>query len=134
MTLGKVVKRLRLGDDVPAYCGRCKDERTHQIVAFNAAGGVERVTCSTCGGQHLYRERSAEAAKAAPRAARRQQNGSNAAAAASRVVVPYSPQDAYQQGQLISHTKFGTGEVLEARAGKISVRFDGEVRTLLHAG
>jgi len=49
-------------------------------------------------------------------------------------VRPYSPQQTYAAGDWIEHAKFGQGRVVEARAGKIDVRFESGSRTLLHAG
>lgn len=127
-----IVRRVRPGDEVEAYCGRCKEERTHQVVALNAGGGVERVICRTCQSNHLYRDRQAKVRKAGERATRARET--REPSAPTGPVLPYSPRETYAKGQFISHTKFGVGEVVEARAGKIDVRFNKELRTLLHAG
>jgi hypothetical protein len=54
--------------------------------------------------------------------------------APTRKVRGYSPRESYAAGDLIEHAKFGRGEVMEARAGKIEVRFGRLVRNLVHAG
>ena len=36
-----IVKKSRPGDDVDAYCGKCKEVRTHAIVALNSQSGIE---------------------------------------------------------------------------------------------
>ena len=132
MSTGGVVKRIRLGDDVLTYCGRCKEERTHQVVALNNGGGVERVICRTCHSNHLYRDRQVRTKKADAVSVRRRE--AKSAATSDARLYAYSPKEVYEKGQMIMHPKFGTGEVVEVRAGKIDVRFDGELRTLLHAG
>lgn len=141
MTTSGIVRRVRLGDEVQTYCGRCKEERTHQAVALNSQGGVERVICRTCQGNHLYRDRHAsvkkettEKAARTPttRTPRRRADTPPTFSDAPRH--PYSPRESFTKGQLILHTKFGVGEVVEVRAGKIDVRFTDELRTLLHAG
>jgi hypothetical protein len=130
MSASGVFKRVRLGDEVQTYCGRCKEERTHQIVALNSGGGIERVTCLTCQSTHLYRDRQAATKKAGAKSVRQPVARSISMAEARA----YSPQQTYATGDVISHPKFGLGEVVEARAGKIDVKFGGEKRTLLHAG
>lgn len=132
MSASGVIKRVRLGDEVSTYCGRCKEERTHQIVALNSGGGPERVICLTCQTNHLYRGRKTEAKKSAGKAERRTAAPARTLSAAEARA--YSPQESYRSGEVVSHPKFGLGEVLEARAGKIDVKFGTEKRTLLHAG
>jgi hypothetical protein len=128
-----MLKRIRLGDDVMAYCGRCKEERMHQVVALHSEGRIERVTCNYCQSTHLYRDPQAAASKP------RRTTGARAAevktrAASNRPARAYSPQEIYTTGDQITHPKFGEGNVVEARRGKIDVRFGREMRTLLHAG
>jgi hypothetical protein len=132
-----MLKRIRLGDDVMAYCGRCKEERVHQVVALHSESRIERVTCNYCQSTHLYRDPEAKAAAAAAKS--RRTTGTRPAevktrAAFSRPARAYSPRETYATGDQISHPKFGEGDVVEARQGKIDVRFGREMRTLLHAG
>lgn len=132
-----MLKRIRLGDDVQAYCGRCKEERMHQVVALHSDGRIERVTCKYCRSTHLYRDPQATAA--ATKIRRTTTTGARSTEAKTRTVSDrparaYSPQEIFATGDQITHTKFGQGFVVEARQGKIDVRFGGELRTLLHAG
>lgn len=131
MSASGVVKRVRLGDEVLTYCGKCKEERTHQVMALNAGGAIERVTCLTCRGNHLYRGRQAAAVKKTGAGNVRAARAKPVSAASARA---YAPTEVYAAGDVVSHPKFGIGEVVEARSGKIDVRFGGEKRTLLHAG
>ena len=126
-----IVRRTRLGDDVQAYCGRCKEERLHQIVALNNERRIERVICRTCNSNHLYRDRQAGSHKKAERSSSKQ---SVQRPAASEKWRSYSPQDAYSEGELISHPKFGMGRVVGSRPGKVDVKFGVEMRTLLQEG
>ena len=130
MSASGVFKRVRLGDEVQTQCGRCKEERTHQIVALNSGGGIERVTCRTCQSTHLYRDRRTAPKKTSAKSVRQSAIKTLSQADARA----YSPQQTYAAGDVVSHPKFGLGEVLEARAGKIDVKFGGGKRTLLHAG
>ena len=130
------VRKIRLGDDVPAYCGRCKAERTHQVIALNPDGVPATVTCRTCDGQHRFREKKEGAAHAqrgliVRRSGAKQTEATRAAMA--RAVSHNSPQETYSKGEWIDHPKFGRGEVMGSRNGKIEVRFGAETRLFVHA-
>ena len=130
------IKRVRPGDDTDTYCGRCKAERTHQVVALNADGAPVNVICRTCGNQHRYHEKRESNAAPAARGAGRRAKGSEKTAGEvpagpSR---PYSPKEVYAEGEWVEHPKFGRGKVAQARGGKIEVRFESGSRLLLHAG
>jgi hypothetical protein len=134
-------KKVRPGDEVAAYCGRCKDERTHQVIALNSDGVPATVICRTCGEQHrfrLNREREATARKSTGASPRRAGTGASRTATHKEAppvsARPYSPRETFAEGEWLDHPKFGVGRVTAARAGKIEVRFDGDVRVLLHAG
>jgi len=137
MSLPIRVKRIRPGDDVVTNCGRCKAERTHQVVALNADGAPATVICRTCGGQHRYREKkeaspsSSSSSSKAARAPRRAAALEEPPAGALRA---YSPRETYAAGEWVEHPKFGRGKVTEARGGKIEVRFESGPRLLVHGG
>ena len=135
-----MLNKIRLGDDVEARCGRCKEERQHQVVALTTGGRIERVTCKFCHNTHLYRDPAAKVS-VKPRATGNGGSSSSARRATvqsetfpSRPARDYSPRESFATGDRIAHPKFGQGEVLEVRAGKIDVRFGKDLRTLLHAG
>ena len=121
-----IVKKLRPGDDIDTYCGKCKEEREHAIVALNVQGGIERVQCRTCQSNHLFR---------APKTTTRTRSTKGAVAVVeSGPARAYSMQTRFRVGERISHPKFGLGTVIDERYGKIDVRFGKEMRTLIHAG
>lgn len=128
------IRKLQPGGDIDTYCGRCKDERAHQIVALNADGTPANVICRTCGGQHRFRAKRDSTTPA--RAAGRKVRGTAGAEreAPTGPARRYAPAEVYTQGELVDHPKFGIGKVTQARAGKIEVRFDSGNRILLHAG
>lgn len=129
-------KRVRPGDDTETYCGRCKAERTHQVVALNADGVPATVICRTCGGQHRFREKKEPTAASATGGARRRPGASagHAHDAPTGAVRHYSPKEVYAEGEWVEHPKFGQGKVTQARGGKIEVRFESGIRLLVHAG
>jgi RNase P subunit RPR2 len=129
------IKRLRPGDDTETYCGRCKAERVHQVVALNADGAPATVICRTCGGQHRFhgkKELSAAPPGGSTRAARK--TATPVRDTPTAPARPYSPQEVYSAGEWVEHPKFGQGKVTQARVGKIEVRFESGSRLLLHAG
>ncbi len=133
-TLG-IVKRPQLGGDVEAYCGKCKEQREHVIAALSASGVIERVQCRTCQSNHIYRERKAATKSGTTRTSTRgSKKDAGASVEPTGEMRPYSMQERFAAGDSIVHTKFGTGVVIEVRAGKIDVKFGREVKTLIHAG
>jgi hypothetical protein len=129
-----MLKKIRLGDDAHAYCGRCKEERMHQVVALHTDGRIERVTCNYCQSTHRYRDPQATATVKTRRTPGARSVEAKTRATADGPARAYSPQETFAAGDKISHPKFGEGTVVEARQGKIDVRFGREMRTLLHAG
>lgn len=122
------VRKIRLGDEVEAQCGRCKGERNHQVAALNQNGTPAIVICGTCGGRHNYRDRSAGSRTATTRSKRE-----TVPSAPRKPARGYSPSEAYSEGEWIAHAKFGEGEVIASREGKIEVKFGTEKRILLQA-
>lgn len=125
------VRKIRLGDEVATQCGRCKGERTHQVAALNQNGAPAIVICMTCGGRHNFRDRSASGGRTST--ASRQSKSEAAPQAPRKPARSYSPREAYGEGEWIDHPKFGQGEVVAMRDGKIEVKFGMEKRILIHA-
>jgi hypothetical protein len=128
-----IVKRLQLGGDIDAYCGKCKEIREHVIAALSAQGGVERVQCRTCQSNHIYKEKQAKAASTRT-STRVSRKDTGSTAEASGPIRAYSMQEKFQIGDRVEHSKFGLGVVVESRSGKIDVKFGRELRILVHAG
>ena len=126
-----IVKRLEVGSDIEAYCGKCKETREHVIAALNDKGEVARVQCRVCGSNHLYRARKTATKTSSPRTTRSRKDSTPEPSGELR---PYSMQERFAAGDGIMHPKFGVGVVVEVRAGKIDVKFGREVKTLVHAG
>jgi hypothetical protein len=130
-----IVRRIRLGDDVQAHCGRCREERLHQVVALNNQQRIERVICRTCNSNHLYRERQAQPQEKPRRVTGKGAGKEDSAApTAPEKWRHYSTQESYAEGEFISHSKFGMGRVVASRPGKVDVKFGAMMRTLLQSG
>src|SRR4029453_9296985 len=130
-----IVKKSRPGDDVDAYCGKCKDVRTHAIVALNSQSGIDRVQCRTCQGNHKYTPAPTDGAsnlrkstRTRAAAGRRQTRGRRGAEAAADLAPAkdYSMRERFRVGDRITHPRFGVGLVIDERSGKIDVRFGKE--------
>lgn len=132
-------KRIRVGDDLETYCGRCKAERTHLIASMSTVATPAEVICRTCNSQHRFR-RPADAAR--PKRAPRAGSAEGATGRTSRTVreTPpltaraYATTETFAEGEWIEHKTHGVGKIKAVRGGKIDVTFDSGLRTLLHAG
>lgn len=49
-----IFRRPRPGDDIDAYCTRCKRDLTHTLIYLSTEGEPERVRCNTCGSEHRF--------------------------------------------------------------------------------
>jgi hypothetical protein len=127
----------RIGKEIPAFCGKCKLERTHTIAAMDADGTVKKVVCSMCGSSHNYRQKAAEATKS-PRTPRGNGKGRSKEPAQfipdpKRPVRTYNVDTNFSAGDVINHPKFGLGSVeLTRPPNKIEVRFQEGKKVLLH--
>ena len=143
-------KPITAGSEIDAWCTRCKLELGHRVIAM-IGPQVKRVVCSTCGSEHNYRAAKGAAgalasAKAQPRrtvAGQRKAAGEQKRAAAGwetlcggradSAFTPYRADQTFAEGDLLTHSRFGKGAVVQAiDGGKVRVVFrDGE-RTLIH--
>lgn len=140
MSQGVRIKRTRVGDDVMTYCGRCKAERIHIVAAMKSEAEPAEVICRTCNSKHRFRPNPEEAAarKAASRtsagAAKRTRAPKEAEEPPPVSARAYATAERYAEGEWLAHPRYGVGRVKAVRGGKIDVKFDKEVRTLIHAG
>ncbi|HKG22505.1 MAG TPA: hypothetical protein VKC34_11445 [Blastocatellia bacterium] len=127
-------RKPRIGQEINAYCGKCKDERTHIVSAMDGEV-VRKVTCSMCKGTHNYKQKPAEkeARPRAPRASSRSKEPAPFAIDPKRPIKAYSMDTSFGTGDVINHPKFGLGAVESTNPpNKIEVRFQEGKKTLLH--
>ncbi|HSB12235.1 MAG TPA: hypothetical protein VLM38_22300 [Blastocatellia bacterium] len=135
-------RKPRVGQELNAYCGKCKEERTHIVAAMDGEV-VRRVTCSMCGGTHNYKLKPAAPAngETAPAAAPAKRRGGSRRAKDSesfnidpkRPVKSYDMNNIFSAGDVINHPKFGLGAVeVTLPPNKIEVRFQEGKKLLLH--
>jgi hypothetical protein len=138
-------RKPRVGQEITAYCGKCKDERSHTVAAMDG-DSVKRVTCSNCGGTHNYKLAPAGSAKATAATAegeappkkkrassRRSKEADTFSIDPRRPVKPYDMNNSFSAGDVINHSKFGLGAVeTSVPPNKIEVRFQEGKKLLLH--
>ena len=135
-------RKPRVGQELSAYCGKCKDERTHIVAAMDGEI-VRRVSCSMCGSTHNYKVKpaavpdGADSAGSAPAKRKASTRRTKDTAAFSidpkRPVKSYDMNNIFSAGDVINHPKFGLGAVETALPpNKIEVRFQEGKKMLLH--
>lgn len=131
------------GDDVEAWCTRCKMNLNHRVVAL-VGNNIQRVLCLTCGSNHkFYPPKNQTPPATEPSDVRRPQSDKSrkpANRAANKALgewttfmkdmppgtmpKPYKTSESYGPSEYVEHPLFGTGRVLEiVGAEKIQVVF-----------
>lgn len=123
------------GDDVEAWCTRCRMNLNHRIIAV-VGRSIQRVHCLTCGGDHKYYppkyEKSADGEKRTVRVSassgeKGRKTGSIRAADKAlgewttfmkdmppeTIPRTYRISESYGPSEFIEHPKFGTGRVVD---------------------
>jgi hypothetical protein len=134
---------VKVGGDVLAFCGKCKRDLSHVVMAM-VSGKPVRVICKTCKSEHNYRLGNSGVSKRAPSGlkapkptrtfVKNSEYWETKMADKKQVPLkPYKTQELFKLGDVISHSKFGVGIVEEVKNnGKIVVLFRDEERTLVH--
>lgn len=133
----------RVGSNIDAWCTKCKLVLAHTIEAI-AAGAIKRVQCNTCHGKHQFKSsepgttsRTSPASKsaAAPKSKSKASDyarlltGKDLSKASGYAISRH-----YAKGEVISHSKFGVGVVVEEKdTTKIEVLFESGPKILIHA-
>lgn len=131
------------GDDVEAWCTRCRMNLNHRVIAI-VGNSIERVQCLTCGGDHKYyppkyqhnSETERRHLKIVPVEKGRKSVDKAAAKAYSewstfmKDMAPdtsprtYKVSASYKSAEFIEHPMFGIGKVLDiVAADKMQVIF-----------
>jgi hypothetical protein len=143
---------IKAGSEIDAWCTSCRLTLNHRVVAM-VAGTPKRVLCLTCNKQHNFRRPKAEGASAptSAKASTATKSAKKSSAAGTRSpsparewqstvgdrdsadFLPYSIHTTFEEGQLVSHPKFGSGFVKETLASqKLCILFKDGPRTLVH--
>ncbi|MCL2625958.1 MAG: hypothetical protein FWD46_03945 [Cystobacterineae bacterium] len=140
-----------MGGEVDAYCGRCRMELAHTILAMVDIR-IARVRCNTCQTQHAMRKTAPGSASSTPTApspapgrtpslgpSRAKASSSKAssilqllAEADASKARNYSPRESFAEGDFLNHPTFGLGLVQAVRGEKVDVAFRAFEKTLVH--
>jgi hypothetical protein len=130
-------KRVGVGTEIESWCGKCKDMRTHGIVAM-VGDQPKQVICQTCGSKHNHRAEppqrvqtaTASSGKTEPAMTPRERSRREELRRdlqrelnASIEVRPFDAKGEFKRGEIISHPQFGRGKVENVLKGSILVRF-----------
>lgn len=127
-------KRVGVGTEVESWCGKCKEMRTHSIVAM-VGDAPKQVICGSCGSKHNHRPeppvrarstQTAEAEQVTSRERTRREElrrDLQRELNASIEVRAFDPKGDYKRGEIISHAQYGRGKVENVLNGSILVRF-----------
>lgn len=117
---------LSVGQDLDAWCNKCKLELAHVLVALNRANRPHRVQCKTCRDVHAYRVKAPTRSRSKASAATTRTTDYERATRGRDLTkaVPYAMSRTYEVDQLIAHKTLGVGIVTAARGDqKLEVLF-----------
>lgn len=109
----------KVGENIEKYCADCDKLAGHTVKTVTKTGRVSKVICDGCGLLGTFKPNS---------------NLSKIQNLATKTGEPYDMTKTYRTGQIMSHSTFGTGEVLTVvDSKKIEVLFIDQVRRLVHS-
>lgn len=151
-------RTLSAGQEIDAWCTRCKLDLGHRIIAI-VEQLPKRVVCMTCGSEHNYKAPKTNAPGVVNSTRRVTVNQTAAAKTRAKTDKPktearpraggraewerrvrsggvfrrYVPTDRFQEGDLVTHSKFGEGYVVALVGNdKLTIAFHDGEKTLVH--
>mgnify|MGYP001263837666 CR=1 FL=1 len=129
-----------VGEDVDAWCSKCKMELAHTIIAI-IDELPKKVKCNTCGGQHNYRLKPGKKSDGKIRKTNRKTKSSisNLEIYESHLAgfdlsraTKYKMEGSFTQDEVIDHPFFGAGIVVSVvNSKKIEILFKEGTRLLV---
>lgn len=143
---------VKAGEEIDAWCTKCRMDLTHRIVAVVALE-PKRVECLTCHTQHNYRAPKGSVgvvmASSASKANAKKATGKRMTKAQAQLIADwegrvlnqassaftnYNISVQFSPEQLVRHKKFGEGYVAEVLSdGKVTIVFRDGPKTLVHS-
>jgi hypothetical protein len=115
---------LTVGQDLDAWCIKCKLELAHVLVSLNRANRPHRVECKTCRDVHAYRVTAPSARSKSTSTPRTTDYDRGMRNKDVSTATEYAVSGTYAVDQLISHKTLGIGLVTGHRGNhKIEVLF-----------
>ncbi|MEN8264315.1 MAG: hypothetical protein ABFR82_12720 [Nitrospirota bacterium] len=136
-----MIKSYSVGEDIDAWCTKCKLELDHTIVAM-VDNLPKKVECNTCKGKHNYRKKPAERTRTKTKTGVRKVRKtvtekynevlSGLAEGALSNATKYSIKGTFEKDDIIDHSKFGIGVVLSIiKVNKAEVLFKDGLKLLI---
>ncbi|MDP8223296.1 MAG: hypothetical protein P9L99_08055 [Candidatus Lernaella stagnicola] len=122
----------RVGGEVDSYCGKCKEETRHVVIAM-VEDAPKRVECLSCHAVHNYRPRgSVSTPRRASRAAtpRVRKEAGLTEVLDAKNAVDYRPNGKFENGVVVKHKTFGLGKVVNMGTQVMTVAFSDKLRKL----
>ena len=110
----------QVGEDVVAYCTKCKKDLNHVIVAL-VKEKVKKVLCKTCEKEHVYKAPKGDKAPAKKKTAARAKKKKASPLeewemameqAKDATVKAYALDGSFGEGEKVDHSTFGQGLVI----------------------
>ena len=111
----------KVGEDVIAYCTKCKKDLNHVIVAL-VKEKVKKVLCKTCEKEHVYRAPKGKKAPAKKKTATRAKKKKVSPVeewemameqAKDATVKAYAQDGSFGEGEKVDHSTFGQGLIVK---------------------
>lgn len=133
-----MLERNSAGKNIEAYCGKCKLNLDHTIMAMDR-DAIAKVRCKTCGSWHKFIS-PAEAQKIRKPRAKKGAEEATAKivweaglAEAKGKESDYSMAAKYRVGDVVNHRTFGKGIVVKLLANKCEMLFKDKERLMVSA-
>jgi hypothetical protein len=137
-------KKLEVGQDIEAYCKKCKTNKTHTIAAIEKRS-ARKVVCQACNDEHIYvkPKNPADAAtkkkKAASKSSTRRSSKKTiedewnelVTSLESSKALDYNMSSDYSENCLIKHPTFGLGVVTKrVNSYRAEILFENEIKLM----
>ena len=125
--------KLQIGAPIDSWCTACKSDQPHVVATLKTDGTLNKVKCNACQAEHVYRKPKSESDEKKSSGSKRKKSDSGAVSEAeASKAKAYSMDGAYQAGDVIEHSKFGFGRVLNLKpGGKMEVAFPDGTKILV---
>ena len=131
----------KVGDDIDAWCTRCKMVLGHTILAM-VGDRPARVRCNTCQGEHNYKASAAAPKRGSwePKADRERKAARPTVTSWEALLAQkdisrarrYSAKERFEADDVLDHPVFGIGLVQEVHGDKMKVAFKADTKLLVH--
>lgn len=105
-----------LGDTAEMTCSACDSEQMHEVRSATKQGVITEARCQTCDTVTKF-----------TRGVKTSVNMGT-----SKNAAPYDRNRTYKKGQVMTHDKFGRGEVTGTDSQKMDVLFGDQTRRMIH--